>query len=89
MKAPIRRKEITVAAATARRELAQRVSNGVNVSLYWRQVGNELTLEVYDERLDERFELHVARDRALDAFNHPFAYLAKSRSVAADERVAA
>ena len=31
-------------------------------------------MTVDDERTGERFELPVERDRALFAFNHPFAY---------------
>ena len=61
-----------------RRELAQRTSNGVTVSLYWDSVGDFLSLEVYDEAQDEYFELAVPRDRALDAFHHPYAYRAKA-----------
>jgi hypothetical protein len=59
-----------------RRELAHRSSNGIDVSLYWDKVGDTLSLEVYDAKSDEVFELDVPRDRALDAFHHPYAYLA-------------
>jgi len=59
---------------TVRRELAHRVSNGVSVSLFWDSVGDILTLEVYDESCDEYFELDVPKDRALDAFHHPYVY---------------
>jgi hypothetical protein len=72
-----------------RRALAFRVSGGIYVSLYWDKVDDALTLEVYDARSDEYFELDVPRDRALDAFHHPYAYLGASRSPEPDELVAA
>jgi hypothetical protein len=75
-------------ASTDKRELAHRASNGVSVSLFWTKVGNVLTLEVYDEKLEERFELEVPGRCALDAFHHPYAYLARSRA-ALGEPVAA
>jgi len=37
---------------------------------------DELTVSVEDARVGHRFELAVAPARALDAFNHPFAYAA-------------
>jgi hypothetical protein len=64
---------------TARTELAHRTADGIEVALYWTKVGDLLTLEVYDTRSEERFELEVPRDRALDAFRHPFAYLTAPR----------
>jgi hypothetical protein len=65
---------------TTARELAHRVTNGVSVSLFWRRVGNILTLEVFDEASDEFFTLEVPRDRALDAFHHPYAYRARAEA---------
>jgi hypothetical protein len=72
-----------------RRELAHRVRDGVEVSLFWDHVGDTLTLEVYDTRSDEYFEVEVPRDRALDAFRHPFAYLAAVEPLALGELLAA
>ena len=69
-----------MAATTIRRELAQRVTNGISVSLYWDAVGDSLTLEVYDEANDDYFELAVPRDRALDAFHHPYVYRARAEA---------
>ena len=69
-----------MAPTATRRELARRSSNGIDVSLHWTEAGNVLTLEIHDEGRDERFELDVPRDRALDAFHHPSAYLARSRA---------
>ena len=39
--------------------------------------------------MDEFFELDVPRDRALDAFHHPYAYLARAQAGFAVEPVAA
>jgi hypothetical protein len=64
-----------------RRELAHRVNNGIEVSLFWTKVGNTLTLEVYDAKSDEYFEVEVPRDRALDAFHHPYAYRAAAEAL--------
>ena len=68
-----------MATATAdRRELAVRSSNGIEVSLYWSKATNRVTVEVFDDRVDEGFEFEVNRSDALDAFNHPYAYAARS-----------
>jgi hypothetical protein len=66
-------------ATTTRRELAHRASNGISVSLYWDAVGDMLTLEVRNECDGEHFELEVPRNRALDAFHHPYAYRVKAK----------
>ena len=58
------------------RELAARESDGINVRLLWHPRENALTVSVEDTRAGDRFQLVVARDRALDAFYHPFAYAA-------------
>ena len=71
------------ATATIRRELAHRSSNGIQVWLYWEQVGDELTVEVLDEDADEFFAIQVPRERAMDAFRHPFAYLFADTQLAA------
>jgi hypothetical protein len=58
------------------RELAHRVRDGIDVSLWWNERTNRVTVKVYDRRFDEAFELEVAGDSALDAYRHPFAYAA-------------
>jgi hypothetical protein len=58
------------------RELAARDSDGIHVLLLWHPCENALTVSVEDTRVGDRFHLAVARDRALDAFYHPFAYAA-------------
>ena len=67
-----------MAATTTRRELAHRSNDGIDVWLYWEKVGDVLTLELHDAKDDEYFALEVPRDRAMDAFRHPFVYLAAS-----------
>lgn len=61
---------------THKRELAHRASDGVSVSLFWESVGDSILIEVYDERGGDYFELPVPRDRALEAFHHPYVYRA-------------
>lgn len=65
------------ATKTHRRELAHRESAGIAVSLFWSLDGKSITVEVIDLRTDEFFALDVAPELALDAFHHPFAYLAE------------
>jgi hypothetical protein len=58
------------------RELAARESDGLHVLLLWHPREDALTVSVEDTRAGDRFQLAVPRDRALDAFYHPFAYAA-------------
>jgi len=58
------------------RELAARESDGLHVLLLWHPDEDAVTVSVEDERAGDRFQISVARDRALDAFYHPFAYAA-------------
>jgi hypothetical protein len=55
------------------RELAARENDGLHVLLLWHPCEDDLTVSVEDTRAGDRFRLVVARDRALDAFYHPFA----------------
>jgi hypothetical protein len=81
--------EDTMSATTERRELAYRVTDGINVSLLWTAVGDRLTLEVYDERTGEFLVCDVPRDRALHAFHHPYVYVGSAPSCAPPPRLAA
>lgn len=58
------------------RELDSRESDGILVRLLWHPRDDTVTLSVVDARGGDSFELPVARDRALEAFHHPFAYAA-------------
>ena len=67
------------------RELAYRASDGIEVSLLWRPADDRLTVVVSDARTDDSFELVVAPgERALDVFEHPFAYAAFRDLLASD-----
>ena len=58
-----------------RRELARRVSGGIEVTLYWSPHNNSTSIEVWQSATDERLHFTVAREAALEAFYHPFAHL--------------
>ena len=58
------------------RELASRESDGLAVVLLWHPRQDAVTVSVADSRTGVRVELLVDRERALDAFYHPFVYAA-------------
>jgi hypothetical protein len=57
-------------------ELAHRTSSGLDVTLYWNQPTDRVTVVVHDHQGGHRFELTVDPGWAGYAFNHPFAYAA-------------
>jgi hypothetical protein len=57
------------------RELAHRVGADIEVSLFWRPADNSLLLLLVEVPTGVVFEFPVAHEEALDAFNHPYAYL--------------
>jgi hypothetical protein len=57
-------------------ELDHRSNDGIDVSLLWNRAGGELVVLLTDAKSDEVLELDAAPDRALDVFNHPYAYAA-------------
>jgi hypothetical protein len=59
-------------------ELARRESAGLEVALLWNPDDDTVRLVVVDTRGDQSFVLKVARETALDAFHHPFAYAGSS-----------
>ena len=59
-----------------RRELAHRVSGGMEITLYWSAADNRTSIEVWHPESGETLAFAVRPDRALDAFYHPFAHLA-------------
>jgi hypothetical protein len=71
-------KQVSEPFVRPRRELARRVSGGIEVALYWTPLDNSTTVEVWDATSDETFVLAVAPERALEAFYHPFAQLVAS-----------
>jgi hypothetical protein len=59
------------------RELAHRVSNGVEVALLWHPATERVSVTVLDTHTGLSFELVLEdADRALDVFEHPYAYAA-------------
>ena len=77
-----------------RRELAHRVSGGMEITLYWSAADNSTSIEVWQPDSGETLAFAVPPERALDAFYHPFAHLAltvaatRSRRSAYDRRAA-
>ena len=59
----------------ARKELAYRSSNGIDVFLLWNPANDTLAVLVIDDNADS-FELDVTASEALDVFDHPYAYAA-------------
>jgi hypothetical protein len=57
-------------------ELHHRSADGIEVSLLWSRGTNTLTVAVEDSRSGESFELPAPAEKALDVFEHPFAYAA-------------
>ena len=55
-------------------ELAHRASNGIDVALLWSRCTGRLTVAVEDVRTGESFTVDAPSDRALDVYNHPYAY---------------
>ena len=62
-------------------ELDHRGGNGIDVQLLWIRASNRVVVQVHDEREGWSFELAVDPGKALDAFRHPFAYLASDGPV--------
>ena len=57
-------------------ELHHRSADGIEVTLLWSRRTNTLTVAVEDSRSGESFELPAPAEKALDVFEHPFAYAA-------------
>jgi hypothetical protein len=55
-------------------DLADRESDGLEVTLFWSRESGRMKVVVDDSKLDETFELDVPQAEALAAFYHPFAY---------------
>jgi hypothetical protein len=60
----------------ATRELAFRENDGLEVRLVWDSRSDRLIVSVVDLKRGDFLALEVARDKALDAFYHPFSYAA-------------
>ena len=56
------------------RQLADRVNDGLYVQLLWHPADDAVSVAVDDRRTGDFFQGPVPRDKALFAFNHPFAF---------------
>jgi hypothetical protein len=70
---------MVTSATCERRELAQRTSDGIEVTLLWTKSTNVITIAVIDTHSAEELEFEVDGASALDAFKHPYAYDAADR----------
>jgi hypothetical protein len=74
----------TTTTLTLTRELDRRESDGIEVRLLWRPHDDTALVAVSDARTGEAFSIEVREgERALDVFNHPFAYSGAGRALAA------
>ncbi|HYB29577.1 MAG TPA: hypothetical protein VEF89_23405 [Solirubrobacteraceae bacterium] len=80
---------MTATVFTERRELAHRTNDGIEVTLFWSKPSTQVTISVLDTHSDESLEFEVDGSAALDAFNHPYAYAVRVRSVATPSIAAA
>jgi hypothetical protein len=55
-------------------DLADRESDGLEVTLLWSTASGRVKVAVCDSKLGQDFELDVDDADALSAFHHPFAY---------------
>lgn len=62
---------------TSTRELAHRRSGEIEVSLLWHPALNRVELYILDLATGVSMNLDIAPDKALDAFHHPYAYIAR------------
>ena len=61
-----------------RQELARRTSGGLEITLYWDVEQGSTSVEVHQPATQETIAFAVAHDQALDAFEHPFAHVART-----------
>jgi hypothetical protein len=59
-------------------ELMRRRNGGLDVRLRWHPESDSVSIEVVDDQTGEKHEAPVPRDAALEAFEHPFAFLARA-----------
>ena len=68
---------MTVFESSERRELAHRIRDGVEVTLFWVKGANAVRLEILDSQTGEMLAADVEPHAALEAFNHPYPYAAR------------
>lgn len=62
-------------------DLLSREGDGVEVTLLWNVRAESLSVFVWDCTTTSTFEIAVEPSEALDAFEHPFVYRERSRTV--------
>ncbi len=67
-----------------RRELAHRATDGLDVHLLWNPATDSVVVDVRDVA-GSLLRVAAAPDKALDVFNHPFAYVRQPVDFAAPE----
>jgi hypothetical protein len=81
---PSEKEAMTAETTPLIRELDRRISNGIEVRLLWRPHDEVVLVAVSDARTEESFVIEVREgEKALDVFNHPFAYAASRPKLAA------
>jgi hypothetical protein len=65
------------------RELDHHRGDGYDVTLLWSARSGKVYVAVEDARTSEAFRIAVEPTRALDAFNHPYAYGCRGRNTTA------
>ena len=70
-------------------ELAHRVSDGLEVTLFWRPADDELMVCVCDQRRGAYFVVQPEPHLALDVFYYPYSYVSESNVHYEDEQLAA
>ena len=63
------------------RELAQRLSGTDEVLLLWHPASKQVELSIRDLATGAAFHLEVAPATAMDAFYHPYAYVASRENL--------
>lgn len=64
----------------APRELAHRENDGIEVTLFWHPVTDQVTVCLRDHRCRSYFEIKPDPRYALEAFHHPYSYPNSKRS---------
>jgi hypothetical protein len=67
--------KIATLTETTRRELARRVSGGLEITLFWDRRDNSTSIDLRHEAIDETISFRVPPGKALQAFHHPFVHL--------------
>jgi hypothetical protein len=67
---------MSTTSSCARRELAHRQNDGIDITLFWNEGTTRVAIDVFDSHSGERLEFEADGRLALYAFNHPYAYAA-------------